>query len=221
MKTETFLSNSPDSNPLSSSSSSLTPHNNIMDITTPNKSENSNNNPDLDLSQNDRERKKSESNDDDTAMFTILDLELSAWEFHDGTRKSLQDLLSTLHVVLWTGCRWKPISKGDLKTTESVHYHFKKTIQSFSKYIVLEERKIMYEEIIKHKLFLTSSLNTFLNEILQGIGWTSVPTSPPSPITVTNSPTSKHIPTIREYISKRVIISLCHALLESVKNTPN
>jgi hypothetical protein len=59
--------------------------------------------------------------DFDTAK-TKLDAQLTVWAEDHGRKRNIRTLLSTMHTVLWEGCRWNATSMGDLLSPAKVYH---------------------------------------------------------------------------------------------------
>jgi len=51
------------------------------------------------------------------ADFDLKEIELKSWEFAAGHRRPLRDLLAALHLVVWGGAPWQPVSTRQIKAT--------------------------------------------------------------------------------------------------------
>lgn len=59
---------------------------------------------------------------------TLLDRSLTAWAFDNGKKRNVRTLLSTMHNVVWEGCKWKPIGLADLLSPKQVKLAYRKAM---------------------------------------------------------------------------------------------
>ena len=72
------------------------------------------------------EKKREEEED---AIRIHLEPKIKAWSEEHGKKKQLQALLASLHTILWSGAKWKPISIGDILQPAKVKkFYFKATL---------------------------------------------------------------------------------------------
>ncbi|CAN0349766.1 unnamed protein product [Ectocarpus sp. 6 AP-2014] len=56
------------------------------------------------------------------------DAKLTSWAEDHGKKRNVRTLLSTMHLVLWEGNRWKPVSMGDIIQPSKVKLSYRKAM---------------------------------------------------------------------------------------------
>jgi hypothetical protein len=73
-----------------------------------------------------REAKKKQADDAEDVARQQLEPKIKAWAEEHGKRKQLRALLGSLHLILWPGAKWKPLSIGDILDDSKVKRAFHK-----------------------------------------------------------------------------------------------
>lgn len=74
------------------------------------------------------EKKETEAQEFDEAR-TKYEAKIMTWSTINGNEKrNVRSLLSSMHTVVWEGCRWKPIGLGDLLDPRQVKQQYRKAM---------------------------------------------------------------------------------------------